>query len=90
MRFEWDPKKAAANQKKHGVSFHEAATVFGDPMAYTFDDPDHSIEEQRWLTFGKSAVGRWLMVSHYDQAEMVRIISARLMTRREKKIYEQD
>ncbi len=54
IEFEWDPRKAAANLRKHGVSFHEAATVFGDSMAYTFDDPDHSESEQRFLTFGQS------------------------------------
>jgi len=54
MRFEWDPKKAAANLKKHGVAFQEAATVFGDPLAITFQDPDHSEDEKRQVTFGLS------------------------------------
>ena len=54
MNFEWDPKKAAANVKKHGVTFQEAATIFGDPLAITFDDPDHSLSENRYITFGLS------------------------------------
>ena len=54
MEFEWDEEKSVANRKKHGVSFHEAATVFGDPLAITFSDPDHSIREHRFLTFGLS------------------------------------
>ena len=64
MRFEWDPKKAAANLKKHGVTFQEAATVFGDPLAITFQDPDHSMDEERELTFGQSLQKRPIVVSH--------------------------
>ena len=64
MRFEWDPKKAAANLKKHGVSFQEAATVFGDPLAITFQDPDHSEDEERQVTFGLSLRKRLIVVSH--------------------------
>ncbi len=60
MEFEDDPVKAALNFKKHGVSFEEAASVFGDPMAYTFADPDHSVGEERWLTFGMSYMGEFL------------------------------
>jgi uncharacterized DUF497 family protein len=89
MEFEWDPEKAEANEQKHGVTFHEAATVFGDPLAITFVDPDHSIGEERYLTFGLSRLDRLLVISHADRGERVRIISARSMTGKEKKIYEE-
>lgn len=89
MFFEWDPDKAAANLEKHGVAFEEAATVFDDPLADTFDDPDHSEGEARFLTFGLSRQGRALVVSHCDRADRVRLIHARLMTRREKNQYEE-
>jgi uncharacterized protein len=89
MQFEWDERKAAANLKKHGVSFHEAGTIFGDPMAITFHDPDHSGTEQRFLTFGLSQSDRLLVVAHTDRGRTTRIISARMMTRRERKIYEE-
>jgi uncharacterized protein len=88
MKYEWDPGKAEANKRKHGVSFHEAATVFGDPLAVTFTDPDHSIDEYRYITFALSRFDRLLVVSHADRDENVRIISARLMTRQERRIYE--
>ncbi len=90
MEFEWDPKKADLNERKHGVAFQEAATVFGDPLAVTFEDPDHSINEHRYITFGLSFYKRLLVVSHTDRGEGVRVISARKMTRREKKIYEEE
>ena len=89
MEFEWDPDKAARNVAKHGVPFSEAATVFGDPLALTFYDPDHSAEEDRYLTFGNSMDGRLLVVSHTDREDRTRIISARVATRRERKIYEE-
>jgi len=89
MTFEWDEKKAAANANKHGVSFHEAATVFGDPLAITFSDPDHSGDECRFLTFGLSRSDRLLIVAHADRGRNVRIISARPMRRRERKTYEE-
>jgi uncharacterized DUF497 family protein len=89
MPFSWDPKKSVANGKKHGVSFHEAATVFGDPLAITFADPDHSIDEERFLTFGLSRFNRLLVVSHLVRGDSVRIISARLLTREERIIYEE-
>ncbi|NTU42321.1 MAG: BrnT family toxin [Nitrospirales bacterium] len=88
MEFEWDPHKAEANLKKHGISFHEAATVFGDPLAITFNDPDHSIREHRFLTFGNSGVGQLLIVVHMERRGKTRIISARRVTRHERKIYE--
>lgn len=87
MEFEWDDRKARANIKKHGVSFHDAATVFGDPLAITFPDPDHSKEEERSVTFGMSQSQRLLVVAHTNRDAGTRIISARLMTRKEKVIY---
>jgi uncharacterized DUF497 family protein len=78
-----------ANQRKHRVSFHEASTIFGDPLAITFDDPDHSIGEQRFLTSGFSRLDRLLVVAHTERADRIRIISARVATRQEKKIYEE-
>ena len=89
MRFEWDPKKAAKNLKKHGVTFQEAATVFGDPLAMTFPDPDHSEDEERHLTFGLSLQRRLIVVSHTQRGEQTRIITARLMDREERVIYEE-
>jgi hypothetical protein len=89
MEFEWDPDKAARNLAKHGVSFDEAATVFGDPLAMTYFDPDHSDEEDRFVTFGHSDQGRLLIVSHTDREVRVRIISARAATRKERRQYEQ-
>jgi len=89
MRFEWDSKKAASNEQKHGVTFQEAATIFGDPLSLTFEDPDHSIGEQRYITFGLSLYERLIVVLHTDRRESIRIFSARTMTRREKKIYEE-
>ena len=88
MDFEWDPKKAAKNKSDHKVTFEEAATVFGHPLALTFSDPDHSIGEYRFLTFGCSNKGRLLVVSHTDRDGGTRIISARKMDAAERKIYE--
>lgn len=90
MNFEWDARKAAANLRRHGVSFEEAATVFGDRLATTYEDPAHSEDERRELTFGFSANGRALVVSHCERAKRVRIISARPMTRRERRQHEED
>jgi uncharacterized DUF497 family protein len=89
MEFEWDPKKATANVQKHGVTFQEAATVFGDPLAITFEDPDHSTDENRYITFGLSLHKRLIVVSHTERGGRTRIISARLMERKERKIYEE-
>ena len=89
MKLEWDTKKAVANEKKHGVSFHEASSIFGDPLAITFDDPDHSVNEARQLTFGSSNRHRLLVVVHTQRGKITRIISARIATRQEKKIYEE-
>lgn len=89
MRFEWDPKKASTNFKKHAVTFQEAATVFGDPLAITFQDPDHSENEERQMTFGLSLQERLIVVSHTQRKDRTRIISARLMDRKERVIYEE-
>ncbi len=88
MRFEWDAVKAATNLRKHGVDFEEAATIFADDLSATARDPDHSIGEARFLTFGMSNSNRVLVVSHTDRAGIIRIISARVATRKEKRIYE--
>jgi len=88
MRFEWDPEKAKKNYRKHNVSFEEAVTVFYDPLAATFDDPDHSLGEQRFITVGFSSHGRLLVVSHSERGESVRIISARRATARERRKHE--
>ena len=88
MKFEWDPDKADSNARKHRVSFGEAATVFGDPHSYTFDDSDHSAEEARFLTVGMAATGELLIVSHTDRDAGVRIISARKLTKKERAFYE--
>jgi uncharacterized DUF497 family protein len=87
MEFEWHPKKAEINLKKHGVSF-DANTVFGDYLSVTFPDPDHSREEERFLIIGLSNKYRILVISHTYRNEKVRIISARLATKRERKFYE--
>jgi uncharacterized protein len=88
MQFEWDPKKDAANQRKHDVSFREAATVFYDPLSTTFPDEDHSASEQRFLTIGMSARGLLLVISHTERERVIRMISARPVTARERKFYE--
>jgi uncharacterized DUF497 family protein len=90
VNFEWDPDKAIQNRRKHGVSFHEAATVFGDPLAMTYYDPDHSTTEHRFITVGLSSAGRVLIVAHADRGENVRIISSRKTTRGERKHYEEN
>jgi uncharacterized DUF497 family protein len=89
VRFEWDPDKAERNLRRHGVSFEEAASVFSDALAVTFDDPDHSIGESRSLTFGLSSEGQLLVVSHTERRAKTRIISARPAMRHERKIYEE-
>jgi uncharacterized DUF497 family protein len=88
MEFEWNEKKAAQNLEKHAVSFLEAGTVFGDPLSTTFPDPDHSIDEERFITIGLSDRNRVLIVSHTDRDGKTRIISARKATRRERTAYE--
>ncbi len=89
QRFEWDKVKAAKNAIKHGVTFEVAASVFGDALAYTFQDPDHSVGEERMVTFGYSTEGRLLAVVHIERNRVIRIISARRATKHERGIYEQ-
>lgn len=88
MDFEWDESKADANSKKHGVTFWEATEVFGDELSSFVFDPDHSDAEERFLLFGRSQGGRYLVVSFTERAEIIRIISARSMTPSERKAYE--
>jgi uncharacterized DUF497 family protein len=88
MQFEWDPEKAKRNYKKHKVSFEEAVTVFYDALSATFDDPDHSVGERRFITVGFSSHDRLLVISHSERREVVRIISARRATPRERKRHE--
>lgn len=88
MRFEWNPQKATTNLRKHGISFEEATTVFEDDLSLTGEDPDHSVTEDRLVTFGLSNKGRLLVVSHTDRQDRIRIISARPATRSERKLYE--
>lgn len=88
--FNWDPGKATANRKKHGIDFHEAATVLKDTLSNTFPDPDHSTRaEPRFVTVGMSDRGRVLVVVHTEQTQTVRIISARPATRHERDFYEE-
>jgi len=89
MQFEWDENKAATNLRKHGVSFEEASSVFGDPLAITFQDPAHSTGEHRFLAFGVSLRGLLLVVSFVDRGNRTKLISARPTTRTERKIYEE-
>ena len=84
MEFDWDVSKAAINLRKHGVSFDEAATVFLDPLAVSGPDPDHSMIESRFVTFGMSRLGHLLAVCHTHRPGLIRIISARRVTRTEK------
>ena len=86
LTFEWDAAKAERNERKHGVSFEEAATVFADPLSLTIADPDH--DEPRFVTLGVSHAGRTLVVAHTERGDNVRVISARPATRRERSSYE--
>lgn len=90
MNFEWNPRKAAINLRKHGVSFLEAGTVFGDELAVTVHDPDHSEDEERFITVGWSNLRRLLIVSHTERGDRIRIISARELTKTERKAYEEE
>ena len=88
MEFEWDSEKASTNRRAHDVTFDEATTVFGDPLALTYEDPAHSDVENRFLTFGHSSTGRPLVVAHTERGDKIRLISAREMTRKERQDYE--
>ncbi len=88
MKFEWDPEKAKRNASKHGVTFEEAATAFGDPLSLTIFDPDHSEEEDRFILLGQTFARRLVVIVHTERGDTVRIISARLGTKRERRSYE--
>ena len=87
LELEWDPDKAEANLRKHGVAFDEAASVFGDPLGRLVEDPEHSRDEERLVLFGRSSAGRLLAVMHTERGVAVRLISAREMTPRERRQY---
>ncbi|MCG8365719.1 MAG: BrnT family toxin [Pseudanabaenales cyanobacterium] len=89
MQFGWNDDKAASNLSKHGVSFEEAKTVFDDPLYVDFYDPDHSENENRYLIVGESDRGRLLIVSYTERGNSIRLISAREVTRNERKAYEE-
>ena len=89
MYYDWDPEKAAGNFVKHGVTFNEAATVFGDTLGWTYPDSRHSESERRWITIGMSDQHRVLVVVHAGEDEEIRIISAREATRKERGFYEE-
>ena len=89
LYFEWDAKKAVQNIKKHGVSFKEASTVFGDALSLTIPDPLGSVGEERFLIIGSSRSGKSLVVAHTEKEDTIRIISARPATSRERRIYEE-
>lgn len=87
--FEWDARKKAANWLKHGVTFREASTVFGDPLSITIPDPDHGTNEERSVIIGMSNKPRLLVVVHTIRQDRVRLISARVATKRERRNYEE-
>jgi len=89
MDFQWDIRKAESNAIKHGITFEETLTVFDDNLAITYNDPAHSVGENRYLTFGMTSKGRLVVVCHTDFNNVIRIISSRLMTKRERVIYEE-
>jgi uncharacterized DUF497 family protein len=88
--FSWDPRKASGNEVKHGVSFEEAVTAFRDPLSITIPDPDHSTKENRYLLIGMSQRRHLLIVAHAERGDNIRIINARLATRRERTMYEEE
>jgi uncharacterized DUF497 family protein len=90
IEFEWDVTKAKTNLRKHGVAFNEASTVLKDGLSITIYDPDHSVNEDRYITIGVSITGRPLMVAHTDRGDRTRIISARELTRKEREAYENE
>lgn len=89
MQFEWDSGKARRNLRKHGIDFNEASTVFADTLSITIPDPDHSEDEERWVTMGLSNRHRLLVVVHTEQEESIRLISARTAERLERRKYEE-
>lgn len=90
MEFDWDPAKARANDRKHGITFNEAATVFADPLSITITDPDHSLDEQRFIIVGTSEQGNVLVVAHATDRDHIRLVSARKLTRAERRAYEEE
>jgi hypothetical protein len=90
LQFTWDPRKATANLRKHGIGFPEAATAFADPLSLTIPDPDHSVGEARFVLIGQSERRRLVVVAHVERGDLIRIISARPATRRERKTYEEE
>jgi hypothetical protein len=90
LTFEWDSRKARSNLSKHGISFEEASTIFGDSFSLTVPDPDHSITERRYITVGRAFSGNLLVVVHTDRGNNIRIINARRASRRERRVYEQE
>lgn len=88
--FEWDPEKAESNARKHGVTFEEASTVFGDPLGLLMRDPDHSLSEERYLVLGMSHQQRLLVVAFAERPPRTRLLSARRATRRERRRYEEE
>ncbi|MBD2181924.1 BrnT family toxin [Aerosakkonema funiforme] len=89
LKFEWDDQKASSNLNKHGVSFEDAKKVFADPLAYIFEDRSHSVEERREIIIGHDLSYRLFLVSFTERSGVIRIISARLATNKERKDYEQ-
>ena len=89
MTFEWDDAKASANMRKHGVRFEEAATAFGDALSPTVDDPDHSLDEDRFILLGVTERNRLVVVSHTVRGDTIRLINARPATARERRGYEE-
>ena len=89
IKFDWDPRKARRNLLKHGIDFDEASTVFADTLSITIPDPDHSEDEERWVTMGLSNRQRLLVVVHTEEEETIRIISARSADRLERRKYEE-
>lgn len=90
LRFAWDSRKAASNLRKHGVSFDEAATAFEDPLSITVPDPDHSQREERFILIGRTKRFHLVIVAHVERGDIIRIVSARIASRQERMIYEED
>ena len=90
MRFEWDARKADANRRSHGVTFEEAISAFADPLSVTIADPLHSADEHRFVLIGHSHRGRVVVVVHTERGHTIRVISARVATRRERRAYEEE
>jgi uncharacterized DUF497 family protein len=90
LTFEWDEEKAVKNLKNHRISFEEAKTVFNDPLSITVADPDHSIDEVRYVDIGMSSQGHLLVVVYTERGQNIRLISSRRATKREQRAYEQE